>query len=76
MNCEICIHNKATIKHHISYFPEVTTGVCEPCHGKIHSGKFLDLIKKYVHYQKGDAQLFYRANDRIAQFCMELYKKR
>ena len=72
MKCVVCSIYYATIKHHISYFPEVTTGVCESCHKKIHSGKFRELIKKYVKYPKGDAQLFYHGNNRIAKFCLML----
>jgi len=70
MNCQVCTLNPATIKHHISYFPEVTTAVCEPCHQKIHSGKYLELTKKYVKYPMGDAQMFYRSNERMAQIFM------
>ncbi len=69
MICEICTIGPARVKHHISYFPEVTTGVCEPCHKKIHSWRFQKLSNQYVKYRKGDAQLFYQANDRIARFC-------
>ena len=67
MICDVCTLNPATIKHHIAYFPEVTTTVCEPCHQKIHSSKYHELKKKYVNYRMGDAQMFYRSNYRMAQ---------
>ena len=76
MRCKVCTIYHATIKHHMSYFPEVTTGVCESCHKNIHSGRCPELRKKYVKYPKGDAQLFYQGNNRITKFCLGLQQRR
>ncbi len=51
MNCEVCSFYYATIKHHISYFPEVTTGVCESCHKNIHSGRCPEFLKQQTRKQ-------------------------
>lgn len=69
MLCSIpgCI-NEAKIKHHISYFPEETTAVCETCHKEIHHGKYPNLLR----YKKGDAQIFYKQKARIEQFLERL----
>lgn len=67
MKCELC-PNPATIKHHISYFPEETIPVCEKCHKAIHAGKHPSLIK----YKKGDAQTFYRQQKKLQNFLFKL----
>lgn len=74
MKCEIC-QNTVEIKHHISYFPEITTGVCQKCHEKIHSGEFPDLTKKYIKYKKGDANSFYEQKSRIEKITNSILRR-
>jgi len=69
MLCEICNLNQATIKHHISYFPEITTGVCTSCHHKIHSGLFSGLTKNYIKFKIGDSNAYYATQKRISSYC-------
>ena len=76
MNCENCKINPATVKHHISYFPEVTTGLCEECHDKIHSGNYPELEKKWIKFNKGDANLFYQTNEKIARLSSKIKGQR
>jgi len=63
---------QSMIKHHIQYFPEETIGVCELHHDKIHLGIFPELVTKYIHYRKGDAQIFYQGKERIENFLIRL----
>lgn len=76
MICEVCTLNPATEKHHISYFPEVTTGVCEECHKRIHSGLYPELENIFIKYNKGDANLFYKANEKIARISSRINRYR
>ena len=70
--CENCTINPATVKHHISYFPEITTALCMWCHARIHSGNYPELEKKFIHYKKGDANLFYQTNEKIARLSSRI----
>ena len=72
----MCTLNQATQKHHISYFPEITTAVCEPCHQNIHSGNFPELEKKYIKFEKDDANLFYQTNEKIARLSSRIKGQR
>lgn len=62
---------QAKIKHHITYFPEVTIAVCIGHHDKIHSGRYPQLTKDYIKYIKGDAQIFYRGKERLENFLRD-----
>lgn len=75
MICEVCTLNPATIKHHKSYFPEETVGVCEGCHKIIHSWRNPELSKKYIKYKQGDAQIFYAQKNRIDNFIHSIGKR-
>ena len=35
--CELCVKNKAEVRHHITYSPEIIIKLCRSCHGKVHS---------------------------------------
>ncbi len=76
MLCEICTVNPATVKHHIQYFPEITTALCQPCHDRVHSGKYPELEKRFIKYKTGDAKLFYQTNDRIARLSSRILRHR
>lgn len=36
--CYVCKKTTTTIKHHVSYLPQIIINVCYSCHNKIHSG--------------------------------------
>jgi GTPase SAR1 family protein len=40
--CYICKETKKTLKHHLSYLPQVIINVCNGCHNKIHRGELLE----------------------------------
>jgi hypothetical protein len=63
INCEHCKIESATVKHHISYFPEVVVRLCKRCHKVIHKSK-LPMYDKYKKYSKGDSKFFYGQRSR------------
>ena len=64
MKCELC-NNTATEKHHLSYFPERTMGVCGFHGDEIHKNPAYGSL---VRYTRGDAQAFYSQEKRISSF--------
>jgi hypothetical protein len=68
MKCELC-NNTATEKHHLSYFPERTMGVCGFHGDEIHRNPALVHL---VRYPNGDAKTFYSQAKRISSFLRRL----
>jgi ribosome-binding protein aMBF1 (putative translation factor) len=73
MICEICNQNEVTQKHHVTYFPEKTMGVCDDCHEWIHSDDNTD--KQYIEYKKGDSSQFYAQRRRISKIFRKYRRK-
>ena len=73
MKCELC-NQTATEKHHVSYFPERTVGVCGFHGDEIHRrpGSYHSLLK----YKKGDAQVFYSQKKRVDGFLFKMSRDR
>jgi len=72
MKCEYC-DNTATEKHHISYFPEVTIGVCYHHARDIHDRPYL--YPGAIKYKYGEAKQFYSQKERIERFIRNLFRK-
>jgi|GEM_PF-2193742 len=73
MKCEFCA-NPATEKHHISYFPEMTIGVCAYHGDQVHIHPFQ--YGSYIRYRRGDASIFYDQKSRIDKFCENMSRAR
>jgi len=73
MMCHFC-QNIATEKHHVTYFPEETIGVCAFHGDQIHLHPFE--YAQYIKYRRGDASAFYEQNKRIGKFCIAISKAR
>lgn len=69
MNCELpnC-KSVAVQKHHITYFPERTIGVCDPCHKQIHKDK----DPEYIQFKDGESTVFYSMKKRLHKFGVRL----
>ena len=76
MKCEFwdSCHSEATEKHHISYFPEVTVGVCAFHGDDIHKNpqNYPGMIK----FKPGDSTRFYSQQDRLSDFIKNLGRRR
>ena len=69
MKCELC-DNIATEKHHITYYPERTIGVCA-FHGDAihqHSVQYASLLQ----FKKNESTEFYMQQKRISKFLKYL----
>ena len=64
MKCRLC-PKPATSKHHISYFPEETTMVCEGCHKDIHTKPGFE---KYLKFAPGDPKKYYSQKNRLRKW--------
>ncbi len=71
MKCELCI-NVATEKHHVTYFPEQTIGVCAYHGDQIHSHPLQ--YAKWIKFRPGDASSFYNQKERVDKFLKYLSK--
>ena len=73
MKCELC-NQTATEKHHVSYFPERTVGVCGFHGDEIHRrpNSYQNLLK----YKNGDAQVFYSQKKRVDGFLFKMARDR
>ncbi len=40
--CYVCKKENKTVKHHLSYCPQIIINVCHGCHNKIHRGDLLE----------------------------------
>jgi len=69
LKCELC-EKSATEKHHITYFPEVTVGVCKFHGDEIHRNS--DQYATLLLYKKNEAHEFYSQQQRISKFLRYL----
>lgn len=74
MICNVCQINNVDQKHHITYFPEETIGVCDPCHRWIHSK--LNEKQLFIKYPKGDSKIFYSQQKRIKQILYRVGRRK
>jgi len=72
MKCELC-NQVATEKHHITYFPERTIGVCAFHGDEVHRDPNLS---RYNQYHYGDAKEFYGQKQRISKFLKKMALQR
>ena len=73
MKCELC-NQTATEKHHVSYFPERTVGVCGFHGDEIHRRP--DSYQNLLKYKDGDAQVFYSQKKRVDGFLFKMSRDR
>ena len=72
MKCELC-NNIATEKHHTSYFPEVTMGVCGFHGDEVHKNP---MYRHLIPYRKGEATQYYEQKRRIDKFLLRMSKRK
>ena len=73
MKCELCSRT-ATEKHHVTYYPERTIGVCAFHGDEIHRrpSKYPTLLQ----YPQGDSIQWYRQQRRISKVLRNMGKHR
>jgi len=69
MKCHLCSRT-ATEKHHVTYYPERTIGVCA-----FHGDEIHRMPSKYptlLQYPKGDSAQWYNQDHRISKFLRRM----
>ena len=73
MKCELCSRT-ATEKHHVTYYPERTIGVCA-----FHGDEIHRMPSKYpalLQYPKGESTQWYNQDHRISKFLRNMGRHR
>jgi len=73
--CEHCKIEDASVKHHISYFPQLLIKLCFRCHQVIHKSK-LPMYDKYKKYSKNDSKWFYYKNTHVKHVPRKKQKRK
>jgi ribosome-binding protein aMBF1 (putative translation factor) len=73
MKCELCFKT-VTEKHHITYFPEKTIGVCGFQGDEIH--RKTSKHSSLPQYTKDNSKVFYNQQKRVSRFLKKLSRRK